>query len=210
MKFDSCMINEAISVERMRLSDEYTIANFTDSKTLMYRAAMGIYESCKSFKEPVLIVTGSGNNAGDGYALATILADNGIKSTILRLFDKFSADGRYYYEKALSCGVTDCEYADDMDFKKFATVVDCIFGTGFKGEPKGKVADVIRKINSSGAYVVCADINSGLNGDTGEAVLAVRSDLTVSIGFPKKGMFLSDAPELIGELVNVDIGIILL
>ena len=210
MKFDSDMIKNAISVERMRLSDEYTIADFTDSKTLMYRAAKGIYDSCKSFKEPVLIVTGSGNNAGDGYALAIILANNGIQSTLVRLSDKFSDDGKYYYEKAVSCGVKDSEYSDDMDFGKYGTIVDCIFGTGFKGEPKGKTADAIRKINSSGAYVVCADINSGLNGDTGKAHLAVHSDLTVSVGFPKKGMFLADAPGLIGELVNVDIGIILL
>ena len=47
------------------------------------------------------------------------------------------------------------------------------------------------------------------SGDTGEAELAVRSDLTVSIGFYKKGLFLGRAPELIGELVNVDIGITL-
>ena len=59
------------------------------------------------------------------------------------------------------------------------------------------------------AYVIAADINSGMNGDTGEAELAVRSDLTVSIGFYKKGLFTGRAPELIGRLVNVDFGIVL-
>ena len=57
--------------------------------------------------------------------------------------------------------------------------------------------------------IVCGSGNNGMNGDTGEAELAVRSDLTVSIGFYKTGMFLGRASELIGELVNVDIGIVL-
>jgi NAD(P)H-hydrate epimerase len=48
-----------------------------------------------------------------------------------------------------------------------------------------------------------------MNGDTGEAELAVASDLTVSIGFYKKGLFAGRAPELIGSLTNVDIGIVL-
>ena len=49
-----------------------------------------------------------------------------------------------------------------------------------------------------------------MNGDTGESVLAVKSDLTVSIGYYKTGMFLGNAPSLIGNLVNVDIGIALI
>lgn len=62
-------------------------------------------------------------------------------------------------------------------------------------------------INRSGAYVVSADISSGLNGDTGQAELAVQADLTVSIGFYKLGMFRGRGPEVSGRLVNVDIGI---
>ncbi|MBQ2470184.1 MAG: hypothetical protein II514_03265, partial [Ruminococcus sp.] len=53
-----------------------------------------------------------------------------------------------------------------------------------------------------------ADINSGLNGDTGVAQLAVHSDVTVSIGCYKTGMFLGDAPDYIDLLVNADIGIL--
>ena len=97
----------------------------------------------------------------------------------------------------------------NSNLSDFDVVVDCILGTGFRGKPEGIVAEAINKINDSGAYVVSADINSGLDGDTGDAYLAVKSDLTVSIGFYKKGMFKKRAPELIGELVNVDIGIVL-
>lgn len=198
----------AISVAKMRERDAYTIANLVPSKTLMYRAAMGIYTAANRRGNRIAIVTGSGNNGGDGYALACILADNGIPATLVRVSEKFSEDGKYYYDMAMQKGVTDSRFTTKTDLTAYDIVVDCILGTGFRGEPRGTVADAIRAINASGAYVICADINSGLDGDTGEAVLAVRSDLTVSIGYYKTGMFLADAPALIGDLVNVDIGIV--
>ena len=58
-------------------------------------------------------------------------------------------------------------------------------------------------------YVVSVDINSGMNGNTGESVLAVTSDLTVSIGYYKTGFFTGKSEGLVGDLVNVDIGITL-
>ncbi len=58
-----------ITVATMRESDAYTIANFVPSKTLMYRAAMGGVPS-GPVEGPVGILTGGGNNGGDGYALA--------------------------------------------------------------------------------------------------------------------------------------------
>ena len=66
------------------------------------------------------------------------------------------------------------------------------------------------KINKSSAFVISVDINSGMNGDTGDAVTAVSSDLTVSIGYFKKGLFTEEASKYIKEKVNVDIGIVLI
>lgn len=203
---DSAEFKTAISVQKMRDSDAYTIANLVPSKELMYRAAMGIYRSAK-WHGNIAIVCGSGNNAGDGYALACILADNGIASTVFRISEKFSEDGRYYYDSAMQKGVRD---AASLCLDGFDIVVDCLLGTGFSGEPRGNYAAAINAINNSCAYVISADINSGLNGDTGEYVLAVKSDLTVSIGYYKTGMFSGNAPSLIGDLVNVDIGIVLI
>lgn len=200
----------AISVKRMRDSDRYTIENFTDSKTLMYRAAMGIYNAVKWENKKIAVVTGAGNNGGDGYALACILRDNGLCASLFRASERFSDDGKYYYDLAISKGACDMPFSSDTDLSKYDIVVDCLLGTGFSGEPHGRIAEAIKAINTSNAFVVSADINSGIDGDTGEAVLAVKSDLSVSIGFYKKGMFLGNAPSLIGDLVNVDIGIVLI
>lgn len=206
---DKQLIRQAISVEQMRKSDAFTIKNFVNSKELMYRAAKGIYDSVNWKGKKIAIVTGSGNNGGDGYALAGILAQSGIVSTLIRTSEKFSDDGKYYYEIAKQKGIPDYIFTEKTELTGYDIIVDCILGTGFIGKPKETVADAIIKINQSGAYIVCADINSGINGDTGESVLAVKSDLTVSIGYYKKGMFLKDAPLLIKKLVNIDIGIVL-
>ena len=71
----------------------------------------------------------------------------------------------------------------------------------------GAYLRAIDEINACTAFVISADINSGLNGDTGVAQTAVKSDLTVSIGAFKTGMFLNDAPNYIDKLRNADIGI---
>ncbi len=205
---NSMEFKKAVTVEEMRAADEYTIKNFVPGKVLMKRAAEGIFEACDWQGKCVAIVAGGGNNGGDGYALAEILTENGVKVEIFKTSDSLSDDGKYYYDRCEALGVCSKPFCEDTVLGNFDIIVDCIFGTGFKGTPRGIAAKAIETINCSGAFVVSADINSGLNGNTGEAVLAVKSDLTVSIGFFKKGMFLGKGPSLIKELVNVDIGIV--
>ena len=199
-----------ISVEQMRKSDAYTIEHFVPSKELMYRAAKGVYNSYKEWSgKRIAIVTGGGNNGGDGYALAGILKENAIDPNIIKVSEKTSEDGQYYYNTAAELGVASEDFTDTTDLGKYDVIVDCILGTGFSGEVRGKAKDAIEAINKSNAFVISVDINSGMNGDTGEATLAVKSDLTVSIGYLKTGLVSDAAKEYIGALVNVDIGIVL-
>jgi NAD(P)H-hydrate epimerase len=197
---------EVISVENMRQSDAHTIAEHTSSAELMQRAAQGIFDAVK-FEGRVAIVCGKGNNGGDGYALACILCNHAITPTIVRACEGFSKDGLYFYKTALSLGAEEESLEQIGNFAGYDIVVDCLLGTGFKGEVKGSIKAAIEQINLSNAYVVSADINSGINGDTGVGEYAVNSDLTVSIGAYKTGLFLNDAPYYIDLMVNADIGI---
>lgn len=216
---NSPVAQSAVPVAVMRAGDAYTIAHFVPGRELMRRAAQGIFDAVAEALaatggwqgKRVAIVAGGGNNGGDGYALAGILAQHGVRARIFCVSEKFSEDGLYYYRQALEKGVPAEALSPQENgacLAGYDIVVDCILGTGFAGAPRGAAADAIRAVNASGAWVVSADINSGMNGDTGEAVLAVRSDLTVSVGFYKTGLFLGRAPELIGALVNADIGIV--
>lgn len=199
-------IQQVVSVENMRHSDAHTIAEHTSSAQLMHNAAQGIFDSVK-FVGNVAIVCGKGNNGGDGYALACILCKNGITPTIFRASDGFSKDGLYFYKTALSLGANEQSLATADNFVGFDIVVDCLLGTGFSGTVSDELRNAIEQINLSSAYVISADINSGINGDTGLGEIAVNSDLTVSIGAYKTGLFLNDAPYYIDKMVNVDIGI---
>ena len=208
---------KVISVIEMREADAYTIAKGTPGKELMLRAARGVYDSFeKGWKgKRTAVVCGSGNNGGDGYALAMIMEEKGLNVTVYMLSEKFSEDGGYYHEKCEEAGVRQIPYEPGKgQLKDHDILVDCILGTGFTGEPHGTAAEAIKEINrvreeKEDCCVISVDINSGMNGDTGEAVLAVKSDLTVSIGFYKYGFFGGRSAELIDSLTNVDIGIVL-
>ncbi len=193
------------SVENMRVSDKNTIETKTPSQELMYKAGKGIFD-CVNWHGKILIACGVGNNAGDGYVVASLLKENGFSVDILLLDERFSEDGQYYFDKAKEQNVAWSVYNSEK-ITGYDIILDCIFGTGFKGEVTGKARDLIEAINSSGAYVVSADINSGLNGDNGLGDTSVKSDLTISIGSPKSGHYLNMAKDKIGKLVNVDIGI---
>lgn len=198
---------EVVSVENMRKSDAYTIANITPSLELMRRAGEGVFKSVKNWREPIAIVCGSGNNAGDGYVLAKLLYDAGLKVSIILCEDRFSKDGRYYFEICKAAGIEHFFYSDKMNLTTYATIVDCIFGTGFKGKPKAPYNNIIEEINEAKAFVISVDINSGLNGDSGIGSTYVISDYTVSIGNYKPGHFLNMAKDAMKDKTNVDIGI---
>jgi len=194
------------SIKEMRESDAATIRGGVSGRELMLRAGKGIFASYP-WRGRVCIACGKGNNAGDGYVLALLFHEAGIPCSLLLLEDRFSDDGRFYYEQCVANGIEAIRYAPSFTFDGYEVIVDCIFGTGFSGEVVGVAKEVIEKINQSGKAVISADINSGLNGDNGLGDLCVRSDLTVSIGTYKTGHFLNRAKDVIGSLCNIDIGI---
>lgn len=200
---------KTVSVETMRKSDAYTIEHFVSSKELMSRAGRAIFENA-AWRAPVGIVCGKGNNAGDGFVVAALLKEKSIPCEIILTGDDFSTDGEYFFKKCVEAGVPFGQYDSSLDFKKYGSLLDCLFGTGFSGEVKAPYDEIINKINASGAYVVSADINSGLNGDTGEGELFVKSDLTVSIGTFKHGHFRGRAAEAMKKKINCDIGIVII
>lgn len=199
-------MEKVITVETMRKSDAYTIANYIDSKKLMYKAGVGVFNSY-DYKGNIAIVCGSGNNAGDGYVLSLLLKEKNISSTLFLIKEKFSVDGKYYFDKCMEQNIPYKVCDEGTDFSNYDIIVDCIFGTGFKGVARGIAGDIIDKINDSNKMVISVDINSGLNGDTGFGEKVVKSDLTVSIGYLKTGLLINDADKYIGSLKNCDIDI---
>ena len=196
---------DCISVENMRRSDAETIAKFVPSLDLMHRAAMGVFRAV-DWQGRIAIVVGSGNNGGDGFALACILNEHKIDCAIFTVSQRLSTDSAHYAAKATEPGVPITPFASGC-LDGFDMVVDCLLGTGFQGALRENYRTAIEEINASSAQVISVDINSGMNGDTGEGELMVRSDLTVTIGFVKNGLVTPNAGKYMKRLVCADIGI---
>ena len=200
---------DLISVANMRESDAYTIANEVSDIELMRRAARGLLMSYDYPQEGTAIFTGSGNNGGDGYALAYLLSLEGKKAEIFAISEAKTESAKYYGKLAEEAGI---RISPIKDYKpeEFTVTVDCLLGTGFSGDLRPDYAKAVDMINNSGNFIISADINSGMNGDSGEYSDCVRSDLTVTIGFLKKGMITPPARKAIRSLAVADIGIRLL
>ena len=198
---------DCISVENMRESDRLTIEKYMSGRTLMYRAALGVYKAV-NWRGDIVIAVGGGNNGGDGYALACILMRNGYSCRIIKLSDKLTEDSSYFAAQAESLGVPSAQYINGA-FNDADIIVDCLLGTGFRGSLREPWLSAVNEINENKAQVISVDINSGLNGDTGEAETAVHSDITVTVGYVKRGLVSANAAQYIKKLIVADIGIVL-
>ena len=190
----------------MRRSDSSEIALGTASLELMRRAGVAVL-TCYAWQDGTVIVCGVGNNGGDGYVLALELCHRGISCRLVLLEESFSDDGRFYFRQCVEQGISWEVFSEQTCFSDATVIVDCIFGTGFRGCVEGRAATLIHRINQARKPVVSVDINSGLNGDNGQGELCVLSDLTVAVGSYKYGHFLGKAKDVMKKKVCVDIGI---
>ena len=195
-----------VSNKTMRNSDAACIASGISGLELMYRAGEAIFNA-HAWKGKTAIVCGKGNNGGDGYVLALFLKENNLSVDVIAVEDNRSPDADFYYKKCQNEQINIVLFDETIDFSQYDTIVDCLFGTGFKGVPNQKYQDVINAINSVKKFVISVDINSGLCGDNGLGDVFVKSDLTVSIGTLKSGNYLGKAKDATKKILNYDIGI---
>ena len=175
----------------MRAADEFTMESGVSSRTLMERAGKAVAklaEKALSYlsEKSVAVVCGSGNNGGDGYCAARILAKKGFSVDVFEAFPP----------KTVECQLENarCRTPRINTLKKgYGLVIDCLYGTGFHGTLNERAAQIVKEINESGAFVLAADIPSGLAGDNGlRAGEAVRADMTAVIGEFKAGHLFND------------------
>ncbi len=199
-----------LTVSQMRELDSYYINHVSSGQELMGRAGAALADELMSFKR-IAILCGSGNNGGDGYAATYSLINR--SDAAFEVIDIFyikkprSSEAAYFYENISDECVSVSQYTKGVDLAAYDCVVDCLLGTGFEGVPSGLVAAAIEDINGcENAFVISMDINSGVNGDSGEGELFVVSDLTISLGYKKRGFLSEEFRDKTRELKNVNIG----
>ena len=196
----------AFSNEQMRRADAATIAAGTPSLELMERAGQALARAVaeamsKKGASDALFVCGGGNNGGDGFAAARILADAGEDVSVLCLAEKFSPDCAAMRERYKG------ETLGRIPRRRYGVIVDCLFGTGLARPIEGINKTLVDFINGSGAYVIACDLPSGL-GECGIAPeVCVRADETVAMGQMKQALLMADGADFAGTVTVAQIGI---
>lgn len=205
--------SEMREIER-RANAEYGITEHD----LMEAAADAMLRSLAEDIAPefVAVVCGPGNNGGDGLTLARRLAETGRQVRVLLAVPSSALKGEALaqYRHTLETGVTiaspgEREYEKTLESAdQFDAVVDCLLGTGAQGAPRGEIAKLIDWINEAPAYVMSADLPSGIECDTGRAEgVFVEAISTVTFGLPKPFLFQGHGVEASGDWSVADIGL---
>ena len=205
-----------ITSEEMRALDARTIESGIPGDELMLTAGEGLADSIRTLAgnhqlvdSPVLFIAGPGNNGGDAFVAAYLLHEDGwpIECWLAAPENKIKGDALIHFKKMKKAGVP-FEVLDTSEHWTFVAdrgvdaeiVVDGLLGTGFSGELRGVMADAIEFADAQAdrALVVAIDMPSAM---------AVRADLTVTMGLPKIGSIEAENVDLVGNMDVIDIGI---
>lgn len=168
------------------------------------------------FPGPVLVLAGKGNNGGDGYVMARILAEQGwqVTTLVLGLEEAITGDARVMLDIVRKLGLPISFVENHAEIQScFAEVaptliIDAIFGTGLKSAVVGLQATAITLINEAGVPVFAVDIPSGVDSSTGRICgLAVKASQTATFDHAKIGHGSFPGAGYVGDLHVVDIGI---
>lgn len=197
----------------MKEIDKYTIEEIgIPSMVLMERAALSVVEELEKqnkqlkLTDTILCICGTGNNGGDGIAVARILHQKGYQVAIRILGDKnkCSKETKQQYEIAEKIGV---KFEDKKETKEYTIIVDAIFGIGLTRDINGIYKECIEQINSERHWVCAVDIPSGICGNTGKVHhTAIKADITVTFGYWKLGLLLYPGAEYAGKVIVTDVG----
>jgi NAD(P)H-hydrate epimerase len=153
------------------------------------------------------VISGPGNNGGDGFVVARRLHSTGGQVRVLLFNDPASYSGPANVNLGLleTSGVETLVCPDPDEVAESLVwcdaVVDGLLGTGITGEVTGRFHEIVRQVNESKKPVFSIDIPSGVDGDTGQVRgVAIHSSRTNTFGLPKRGNLLGPGAELGGRL----------
>jgi NAD(P)H-hydrate epimerase len=209
---------KVLDTEKIHETDAYTIQHEQiESVDLMERAALAFVDRfVEIFDEEnkIAIVSGTGNNGGDGMAVGRLLIDKlyNVSAFVIRKDQGGGTeDFKINYEK-LCRDIDVVEISKVGDIPKFGDydiIIDSIFGSGLTRPVTGLHAGVIKAINNSGTPVASIDISSGLFCDSSSSNdgAAIKADITLSFQLPKLAFLLPENDKYVGAWELLDIGL---
>ncbi|UVO53875.1 NAD(P)H-hydrate epimerase [Sphingomonas sp. SUN039] len=171
---------------------------------LMERAGRALAEAALRFGggAPVLVLCGPGNNGGDGYVAARVLAERGITVRVAALAPP---------KTDLASGAR-AAWSGDIEVLDLAhpapIVVDALFGTGLTRPLDAMWREPLVRFRGAARFVIAADLPSGVGADDGTDFGAVSADLTLAFGTAKPAHLLQPTATLCGRVIITDIGVL--
>lgn len=220
--------SEILTAAQMRaIESEAMDSGEVTGLTLMERAGAAVAGQIRlRWPKPgqATVLCGPGNNGGDGYVIARLLAQAGWSLRVLGLDNTPGADAAEMKRRWLETGpIASLTEAGLHDSPASDVFIDAIFGTGLTRPPEGRIAAVLRLLGrmtgSKGhASLVTVDCPSGLcmdsgrwlgsgNGGKGVGPVLLEAAMTVAFDSPKPGHLLDQGPAACGKLIIADIGL---
>ncbi len=204
-----------VTAVEMRRMDDVTIHEFhVDVLVLMENAGRATATLAKqmlretTFGKRVACLVGGGNNGGDGMVAARHLANWGAEVNVIVGATKDRMKdvplGQLYVLEKMGIPILLGSY----NLRDYDLLIDGLIGYGLEGNPRDKVAVMIRDANASGRPILALDLPSGMNATTGEAYdPCIRATATITLALPKTGFLSPGASPYIGSLYLADISI---
>jgi NAD(P)H-hydrate epimerase len=190
----------------MQEADRLTEAAGTSRTDLMQSAGAAVARETMArwSARPVAVLCGPGNNGGDGFVAASVLASAGwpVRVGLTGPLEALRGDAAFHAARWKG----PVEPLDSSVLQGAGLVVDAIFGAGLSRPLEPRVVSVLQTARERGMAVVAVDVPSGVMGDTGESLGAVQAALTVTFTRKKPGHLLLPGRDLCGALVVADIG----
>jgi hydroxyethylthiazole kinase-like uncharacterized protein yjeF len=196
-----------LDVKQMTEADRLTVASGIPVSELMFNAGKAVALAIEQrwSARPVVVLCGPGNNGGDGFVVAQLLAEKGwpIDLALLGCREQLTGAARFHAE--LWQGVIKAISPEILNGVEL--VVDAIFGAGLSRPFEGVAAETLAVAAIKDIPIVAIDVPSGVMGDSGEALGSVAAALTVTFFCKKPGHVLAPGRIFCGEIVVADIGI---
>lgn len=196
-----------LSAAQMRRADRAAIDRGIPGPALMEAAGRAVAEAAARLEPagPVLVLAGPGNNGGDGFVAARILAEMGRAVTVRLLGEIGALAGDAAGAAARWHGET---RRASLPLPEAGLIIDALFGAGLDRDLGGDAAEIVGAINAAGAPVLSVDLPSGVDADTGRVLgVAVRARASVTFFRRKPGHLLLPGRDLCGAVELAQIGI---
>lgn len=214
---------KVVTAEQMHHIDQTAASIGLTTEVLMENAGRAVAEETKkllggAIGKHILVLTGPGNNGGDGLVAARYLEDWGAEVSLYLCSQRSTDDKNFKLTQDRKIDTVSAE--QDKSFASLEqrlsaseAVVDAIFGTGRSRTMEGTFKQVLSRVIAAKEkrpelYIVAVDMPSGLDANTGVVdPNCPYADATITLGYPKPGLYNFPGAERVGKVIIVDIGI---